>query len=70
MQKDLQRISTVKPFINQYNWKEIGFPSEQTGWKKFELNSKSIPLNILFVQYNTEKISLVYKSKHIFKREN
>ena len=70
MQKDLQRISKIKPFINQYNWKEIDIPSEQTGWKKFELNSKSIALNILFVPYNTEKISLVYKSKHIFKREN
>ena len=27
--RDLQRISKIKPFINQYNWKEIEFPTEQ-----------------------------------------
>ena len=26
---DLERISNIKPFINQYNWKEIDFPSHQ-----------------------------------------
>ena len=36
----------------------------------FELNNKSIALNIFFVPYNTEKIRLAYKSKHNFKREN
>ena len=59
----------MKPFISQYNWKEADFPSEQKDWK-FELNIKSNALNILFVPYNTEKIRLVYKSKHNFKREN
>ena len=24
--KDAQRISQIKPFIDQYNWKEINFP--------------------------------------------
>ena len=45
----------IKPFINQYNRREVDFPSEQKDWKKFELNNKSIALNILFVSYNTEK---------------
>ena len=36
----------------------------------FEQNSKTSPLNILFVPYNTKKIRLAYKSKHNFKREN
>ena len=27
--KDLQRITKMKPFINQYNWKEINFPSNE-----------------------------------------
>ena len=27
--RDLQRISKIKPFINQYNWKETEFPTEQ-----------------------------------------
>ena len=65
-----QIISKIKPFIDQYNWKEIDFPSHSKDWKKFEQNNKTIALNILFVPYNTEKIRLAYKSKHNFKREN
>ena len=70
IEKEPQIISKIKPFINQYNWIESDFPSEQKDWKKFELNSKSIAFNILFVPYNTEKIRLAYKSNHNFKREN
>ena len=59
IKKDPQRISRIKPFIiDQYNWKEIDFPSKQKDWKNFELNNKTIALNILFVPYNTEKIRL------------
>ena len=29
IRKDPQRISKIKPFINQYDWKEIDFPSEK-----------------------------------------
>ena len=60
----------IKPSINQYGWKEIDFPSHQKDLKKFELNNKTVALNILFVPYNTEKIRLAYKSEHNFKREN
>ena len=53
----------LKPFIDQYSWKEINFPSHPSKYfKKCELNNKSIALNILLVPYNTEKIRL--------KREN
>ena len=31
-----ERISKIKPFIDQYNWKEINFPSHKKDWKKFE----------------------------------
>ena len=65
-----ERISKIKPFIDQYNWKEIDFPSHSKDWKKFEQNNKRIALNILFVPHNTKKIRLAYKSKHNFKREN
>ena len=65
-----ERISKIKPFIDQYNWKEIDFPSHSKDWKKFEQNNKRIALNILFVSHNTEKIRFAYKSKHNFKREN
>ena len=57
--KDPQRISKIKPFIDQYNWKEIDFPSHSKDWKRFESNNNSIALNILYVPHNTEKI---YKS--------
>ena len=43
-----QRISKIKPFIDQYNWNEIDFPSTSKDWKKFELNNE-IAFNILYV---------------------
>ena len=47
-----QRISKIKLFIHQYNWKKIDFPSYSKDWKKFEQNNKTIALNILFVPHN------------------
>ena len=32
-----RRISRIKPFIEQYDWKERNFPSHKKDWKKFEL---------------------------------
>ena len=65
-----QRISKIEPFINQYNWKDIDFPSHQKDWKKFEQNNETIALNILFVPHNTKQIRHAYKSKYNNKREN
>ena len=31
-----ERISKLKPYINQYKWKNIKFPSNKEDWKKFE----------------------------------
>ena len=59
-----QRVSKIKPFIDQYNWNDIDFPSTSKDWKKFELNNESIALNILYVPHKTKKIHLAYKSKH------
>ena len=68
--KDTQRLSKIKPFIDQYNCNEIDFPSHKKDWKSFKLNNKTIVLNILFLSYNTEKIRLACKSKYNFKRKN
>ena len=68
--KDPQRISKIKTFIDQYNWKEIDFLSHNKDWKKFESNNKSIALNNLYVPYNSEKIRHEYKSKYNLTREN
>ena len=46
IKKDPQRISKIKPFIDQYNWKDIEFPSTTKNWRKSELNNK-VALNIL-----------------------
>ena len=68
--KHPQRVSKIKPFIGQYNWNDIDFPSTSKDWKKFELNNESIALNILYVPHKTTKIHLAYKSKHNLTREN
>ena len=31
-----ERISKIKPFIDQHNWKKIDFPLKSKDWKKFE----------------------------------
>ena len=58
-----KKISKIRPFIDQYNWKDIDFPATSTDWKKFELNNK-VALNILYVPHNTKKIQLAYRSKY------
>ena len=57
-----ERISKIKPFIDQYNWKDIYFPSTSKDWRKFELNNE-IALNILYIPHNTRKIQVAYQSK-------
>ena len=63
-----ERISKIKPFIEEYNWKDIDFPSTNKDWKKFETNNE-VALNILYVPHNTKKIEIAYKSKHNLTRE-
>ena len=48
IKKDPQRISKLKPFIDNYNWKGAEFPSCSKDWKKFEQNNNTIALNISF----------------------
>ena len=62
MKKNPQRISKTKPFINQYNWKDIDFPPTNRDLKKFELNN-DIALNILYIPHNTKK-NTRYRSKY------
>ena len=57
-------ISKLEPFINNYNWKDIEFPSHSKDCRKFECNNKTIALNILYVPYNTKQIKQAYISKY------
>ena len=70
LKENPQRISKIKPLIDQYNWKKVDFPSDRKDWRKFESNNKSIALNILYVSHNTKEIRHAYKSKCNFNREN
>ena len=70
IEKNHQRGSKVKPFINQYDWSETNFPSHANDWKKFELNNKSIVLNVLYIPEGEETIRHAYKSKYNLTRES
>ena len=65
-----QRILRIKPFIENYNWNDINFPTAKKDWNRFELNNKDVALNILYVPYNTKKIKIAYKSKYNLVRDN
>ena len=56
IKKNPQRISNINPFIDQYNCKEINFPSNIKDWKNFETNNKKIALNVLCVPYDSKEI--------------
>ena len=66
--KNFCRISTIKPFIYNLNWENINFPPQEQDYKTFEMNNKSIALNVL--QEVNKKISHVYKSKFNRTRKN
>ena len=68
--RDPQRITKLKPFIDNYSWKDIKFASHSKGWRNFEQNNKTIALNILFAPYNTNQIRPAYISKYNDKRDN
>ena len=58
------------PFINNYNCKDIEFPSHSKDWRKFECNNKANALNILFIPNNTKEIRQAYISEHNDERNN
>ena len=59
-----QRITKIKPFIDNYNWNDIDFPAIKKDWNKFELNHKNVALTIPYVPFNTKKVEIAYKSKY------
>ena len=64
IENHLERISNIKPFIDQYNSKGIGFAAGKKDWKRFERNNKTIVLNILFAPHNENTLNLAYRSKY------
>ena len=68
IESNQQRISKLKPYNDKYKWKGINFPAGSKEWQKFEQNNDTIALNVLHVEQNARKISVVYKSKYNNKR--
>ena len=59
-----QRISKLKPYIDNYNWEGTKVPAESKEWQKFEQNNDTIALDVLYVEQYTNKITPAYKSKY------
>ena len=64
------KILKTRPIINEYNWVETNFPSNQKDWKKFECNTESVALNILYIPNNTKDLRHAYKSKFNLARKH
>ena len=59
-----ERTSKLKPFIDNYNWDNIDFPSGYKYSSAFEKNNNDIVINILYVPNKTKEIRQAYISKH------
>ena len=46
----IQKELTIKPFINEFNWKGINYPGKIDDQKTFEKNNPTIALNILYIK--------------------
>ena len=64
IENHLERISNIKPFIDNHNQEGTDFPTEIKDWKKFERNNKTIALNILSIPHNKKATNLAHKSKY------
>ena len=67
--KNHHRITKLTPFINNYNWKDIDFPTGSKEYKRLERNNENIALNILAASRDKKEISITYKSDHSHLRE-
>ena len=65
---NFNRITKIKPYVNNFNWKNINFTPTNQDYKNFETNNENISLNIY--QFNNEKISQLYKSDYDKKQVN
>ena len=61
IKKNPETISKIKSFINNVDWENINFPPEEQDYQQFEMNNKSIALNILCTE-NQGETSHYYKS--------
>ena len=58
IKKGHQRISSVRPYESQYNWKGLEFPVSIKKIDKFEKNNPDIAVNVLLS--NNKKSKYIY----------
>ena len=46
----IQKVSNTEPFLNEYKWKRIDYPSKTDDCKTFEKNNLTIALNNLYIK--------------------
>ena len=54
LEKDPEIIEKIRPFLDQYDQKEINFSAGSKGLKKFEANNRSIVPNVPILQVNKD----------------
>ena len=62
IEKNPDRISKIKPFIEKHIWEGINYPSIKDDWQNFQKNNLAIALNVLYAK--NEDICPAYVSKH------
>ena len=58
IKKDHQRMSRLRPYENQYNWKGLEFPVSIKKIDNFERDNPDIAVNVLFS--NKKKCKYIY----------
>ena len=61
--KNPERISKLKPYVEQYDWSGIKFPTSSNQWIKFKKQNPRVALNVLYVD-GEKQIKQAYISKH------
>ena len=62
-----ERISLLRPYENQYNWKGFEFPVSIKKIDKFEKNNPGIAVNVLLSNKKMQNIYTARRSEHNLK---
>ena len=63
IKNNLERISLLRPYENQYNWKGLEFPVSIKKIDKFEKNNPGIAVNVLFSNNKNQNIYTARRSE-------
>ena len=62
--RDHNRISKLKKYIKNYDWKGIKFPTDKSDWNKFEKQNTNIALNIFSTRETSKKLNNIRVSEY------